>query len=80
MMRKDIRRMRPHVPQKETYICMRWEDNTARDTDCQGFRAHLRNTTGILLVQLRNHGTSLQGPGNALYGSQKARAAADKII
>lgn len=79
IMCKENRRTCPYVPQKETYICMHWEDSTAGDMDFQSFIAHLRNTTGILLAQLRNHGTSMQGPGNALYWSQKAIAAADKI-
>lgn len=26
-----------------------------------------KHTTGVLLAQLRKHGSSLQGPGNALY-------------
>lgn len=43
MMCKENRRTCPYVPQKETYVCIRWEDSTARDTDCQGFIAQLRN-------------------------------------
>lgn len=89
---KDVQREQKHMSicalEGDAYMHAlggwHWQDSTAEKRyGLSGFHSaakkQQKHTMGILLAQLRNHGSTLQGSENALCWFQKATTAAGKV-